>query len=56
MEEEPAIMRVTCHTAGCPVAEVTYAVDMYPNAEPPTYRAICGQCKQLIADLAPYMP
>ncbi|MFJ1529712.1 hypothetical protein ACIOFV_15005 [Streptomyces mirabilis] len=49
-------MNVTCRTVGCPVVEVTYTVDMYPNAESPTYRAICGQCKQAITDLVPYTP
>ncbi|MFD5753815.1 hypothetical protein ACFWIZ_00720 [Streptomyces sp. NPDC127044] len=49
-------MNVTCRTVGCPVADVTYTVNMYSNAAPPTYRAICGQCKQPITDLVPYTP
>ncbi|MCZ1001193.1 hypothetical protein O1M63_29070 [Streptomyces mirabilis] len=56
MEEEPTIMNVTCRTFGCPVVDVTYTVDMYSNAEPPTYRALCEQCKQPITDLVPYAP
>ncbi|WP_217572565.1 hypothetical protein [Streptomyces sp. GbtcB7] len=47
-------MNVTCRTVMCPAAELTYTVDMYSNAEPPMYRAICGQCKQPITDLVPY--
>ncbi|MEU2857594.1 hypothetical protein ABZ672_04075 [Streptomyces mirabilis] len=49
-------MNVTCRTVGCPVVDVTYTVDMYSNAEPPTYRALCEQCKHPVTDLVPYTP
>ncbi|MFD7769867.1 hypothetical protein [Streptomyces sp. NPDC059787] len=54
MEEvEPEMLLVTCHTGGCPVAGVTYECEMYPNAEPPTWRAVCGQCRQTVTDIVP---
>ncbi|MCX4858317.1 hypothetical protein [Streptomyces canus] len=53
MEEEPTVMNVTCHTGGCSVGGVTYTVDMYPNAELPTWRAECAQCGQPITDVVP---
>jgi hypothetical protein len=46
-------MNVACHTEGCPVAGVTYTVDMYPNSEPPTWRAICAQCGNAVTDVVP---
>ena len=53
MEEEPTPMNVACHTEGCPVAGVTYTVGMYPNSEPPTWRAICAQCGNAVTDVVP---
>lgn len=53
MEEDPVQMLVTCHTAGCSEDGVTYKVGMYPNSEPPTFRAVCGQCQQPITDIVP---
>ncbi|MEU5091730.1 hypothetical protein [Streptomyces sp. NPDC021356] len=52
-EPQPVNMLVTCHTEGCPVADVTYQVPMYPNVEPPTYRAVCAQCEQYVTDIVP---
>ena len=53
MEEEPTAMNVTCRTDGCPVAGVTYTVDMYPNSVAPTWRAICAQCGNAVTDIVP---
>lgn len=56
-EEQPVLMNVTCHTEGCPVCGVTYTgVPMYPNAEPPTWRAVCGQCGNPVTDVVPSTP
>ncbi|WP_405526801.1 hypothetical protein OG426_30495 [Streptomyces canus] len=44
---------MTCRTGGCSVGGVTYTVDMYPNAELPTWRAECAQCGQTITDVVP---
>ncbi|MGW4047828.1 hypothetical protein [Streptomyces sp. NPDC004721] len=52
-EVEPVMMKITCHTVGCPVAEETFTEPMCPNASPPTFRAVCGQCGQTVADLVP---
>jgi hypothetical protein len=47
-------MSVTCHTEGCPVSGITFAaVPMTPNAEPPIFRAVCGQCGGDVTDLVP---
>ncbi|MFB7576719.1 hypothetical protein [Streptomyces sp. NPDC056165] len=52
-EVEPVMMKITCHTVGCPVAEETFTEPMCPNASPPTFRAVCGQCGQTVTDLVP---
>lgn len=52
-EEDPTLMAVTCHTAGCPVCDVTYNLPMYPNSWPPIWRAECTQCEQMITDIVP---
>jgi hypothetical protein len=52
-EASPVTVRATCHTVGCPVAEVTYTVPMYPNPVPPEFRAQCGQCGQPVTDIVP---
>lgn len=55
MDEEldPVMMSATCHTDGCPVADIAFVAPMYPNATEPIYRAQCGQCDQAITDLVP---
>ncbi|MFB7327129.1 hypothetical protein [Streptomyces sp. NPDC056190] len=50
-EVEPVMMKIICHTVGCPVAEETFTEPMCPNASPPTFRAVCGQCGQTVTDL-----
>ncbi|MER6109392.1 hypothetical protein [Streptomyces hirsutus] len=52
-EPTPTKMAATCHTAGCPEENVTYVVNMYPNASAPVWRAQCGQCGQTITDITP---
>ncbi|MFI5990298.1 hypothetical protein ACIBAC_00390 [Streptomyces sp. NPDC051362] len=55
-------MAVTCRTTAapekgiledCPENGVTYVVRMYPNATPPIYNAVCGQCGFPILDIVP---
>lgn len=53
MEVDPVKMKVTCHTLGCPVDDVTFTLDVYPNEAPPVYRVQCGQCGQPVTDLVP---
>ncbi|WP_367575271.1 hypothetical protein [Streptomyces griseoaurantiacus] len=52
-EVEPTMMKATCHTPGCPVAEQTFVEPMYPAPAPPVWRAQCGQCGQPVTDLVP---
>ncbi|WP_169317286.1 hypothetical protein [Actinacidiphila oryziradicis] len=55
MDEEttPVAMVATCQTAGCPVDGVPFNATLYANAAPPIYRAVCGQCGQIVTDLVP---
>lgn len=54
MEEiEPQSMKVTCRTPDCPVEGVTFTVDMYPNVDPPIWRAQCARCNQVVTDIVP---
>jgi hypothetical protein len=63
-DEEPTSVRmaVTCRTVAdeeknikedCQENGVTYLVPMYPNATEPIWRAVCGQCGVLVADIVP---
>ena len=52
-EASPVLVRATCRTEGCPVADVTFTVPMYANPLPPTFEAQCAQCDQPVTDLVP---
>lgn len=49
----PVAMICTCRTPGCVACGIACAVEMYPNAAPPVYRAVCGQCGQTVTDIVP---
>lgn len=64
-EPTPTKMAVTCHTVAdpangiledCPENGITYIVNMYPAAIPPTWRAMCAGCGQTITDITPAVP
>lgn len=52
-EIEPVWMVATCRTPDCSVADMGFTCPMYPNQEPPIYRAQCAQCGQPVTDLVP---
>ncbi|MFG3244852.1 hypothetical protein [Streptomyces sp. NPDC048157] len=52
-ETDPDMMVATCRTEGCVAEGIHYKVPMFPNVDPPTYRAVCAQCGQAVTDLVP---
>lgn len=54
-DDEPTLVMLiaTCHTEGCKVEGVEIAAPFFPNAAPPIYRGVCGECGKTHTDLAP---
>ncbi|MFF8696263.1 hypothetical protein ACF08W_29030 [Streptomyces sp. NPDC015144] len=55
-EPTPTLMIVTCRTAGCPNADESFTVRMYPNVEEPVWAAMCAGCDQMVQDIVPATP
>ncbi|MFF1701326.1 hypothetical protein [Streptomyces sp. NPDC058252] len=50
-EPEPVNVVVTCHTKACRVENLSFTLQVYPNAEEPVYRVVCGQCHEDVTDI-----
>ncbi|MEU3342232.1 hypothetical protein [Streptomyces sp. NPDC006668] len=53
-EPTPVVLTATCHSQGCPSAEVPIQAAFYPNANDPIFRAECAGCEQAVTDLVPF--
>jgi hypothetical protein len=55
MEDEPTPTPcvVTCHTEGCPLAEIPRTIGLIRNAAEPFFQVQCSPCGQMITDVVP---